>query len=299
MKILWITPRDMLTEMVHLGLKHLNQHDIHFHWFGHDKVPVDPHMIDAVDRIEPDVVLYIATSGGPLLAQTETFELIGKMAPVINLCFDGGHPGFWPLLETYKDRKTFWRTINMDGRPTWPHGENDYATLPPVDPAFYGDPPRLETRPINVGFCGGYPDGFRKEVVEHLCREVGMVVKPRNEKYGTYQAYADFLLKCKIVINPAVSAADLAKVVKARVLETAFGGAVLLEQSGSPTNLYFNDKTSYVTFDTVQDAAAQIESLLTTPRLMQEMATALHEAALARFSPVNFWTKAFEGLPHG
>lgn len=298
MNVLFLSPSDMLTEPVISGLYSLNKHAIEVCRYDRIGVPVDQGMLDAVDLIRPDIVLYIGQNGGPYLASTDTFERIRKHCPTVFLLFDGVDTTWLNLVSEYRKRDVFTVTVNIDGNDGWEKGPKDFTALTPTDPRFYRDQKPLLERPIKFGFAGGYASPSRAEVVNYLIEHAGLVVPRRNEKYGSYQAYADFMMSCQIVLNVPFTGSDNSTQVKGRVIEAGLAGCVLLEHESSVTKRWFDMGRDYVPYNNQTHASDIANDLLkakdmTVKKTMTWFSGNLHKS-VAEHSPTIFWNKVFE-----
>lgn len=134
MKVLWLSPSDMLTEPVMAGLV---GHEIDICRYDRVGVPPDRAILDHADRVRPDIILYIAQNGGPFLAGTDVFIRLKKLAPTVFLLFDGTDQTWARLLEEYRAHDVFTTTVNIDGNRDWAQGPKDLTLLTPTAPHFY------------------------------------------------------------------------------------------------------------------------------------------------------------------
>lgn len=296
-QVLIVRPKDMLIEPIEASLKEYlrdtNSNLTIWTYNDHNLAKFD--IAAFVRQSKPSSVIYISTAGGPYLIPTAVWRSISEIAPIACLCYDASHPDYWHLFDEYHEASCFKTIVNMDGVKEWPAGSNDLTMLPPLSPVFFHDEDPLVDRPVRVGFCGGFPDGYRREVVTYLMGRRLLTLKPREGAWGTYQSYANFLTKCQFVLNTSMNSTYTKSVVKARVVETGLARACLLEQRGSYISNYLTEGIHYLTYGTPEEAADIIESLKPTG-IMQEIANNLHKKIIEDHSPLKFWDTVYDKL---
>lgn len=292
MKILSFSTSCIIGEWFNGSLASLNEHEIAT--VAYDKIgaPPDRAMLNFADALKPDLILYVATAGGPFLPSVGTFARLKNIAPVVNICFDAGDVGFRPLLEAYAEAKCFSLVVACDG---CNDGPVDLVSFHPVDPRPYAFNVPLEHRPIALGTCGGFPPGFRGSVKDHLMKHAGLVMKPREEKVGSYQRYADFMMRCRVVFDCAVSAGGehgqgpFARTLKTRAIETGLAGACLLELRGCALNKWAEENRDYMTYETAEEGVDKAHYLADNVDVAKIMAANLHKIVTERMSPRVFY----------
>jgi len=187
-------------------------------------------------------------------------------------------------------------SVNIDGNPNWTCGDNDLTLLSPTAPQFYQEPRPLTERPILFGFAGGYSSPSRATIINRLALDCGLVIPPRNERYGSYQDYANFLLNVRLVPNVPFSGSDNSRQVKGRVLESGLARCCLLEHDSSAAKDWFTPGVDYAEYSDVDDAVAKARWLLDNPNVMQSMADNLHKRVMEEHSPKAFWGKVFAAI---
>jgi len=289
MKVLWLSPSDMLTYWIIGSIDCLNDHDVHICRYDRIGLPVDRGMLDFADRVKPDVILYVSQADGPFVAEPSTFRRLRDTAPTVHLCFDAGDIGFERLLNTYKEKQCFDVTVACDGCNM---GPVDLVLFHPVDPRPYAEPLQ---RDIALGTCGGFPYGLRKDVSEHLVRKSGLIIKPREEWYNSYPRFADFLKRCRIVLDCALSAGGhdgkgpYTRTLKTRAIETGLAGACLLELRGCALSKYAVEDRDYVTYETKEEAEDKVSDLMRDWDRAAAIAARFHTLVTTRLSPRVFW----------
>ena len=298
MKLLWLAVSDMLCEPLHRGLTDLSEHDVCFHWYDRGYLPPDQGMLNAADTFKPDAIIYTSRHAGPTLASTSTFLRLRKIAPTIHMLHDGSEALWKPLLHEYREKEVFTVTVNIDGNSDWESGPNDITALTPIAPSFYANQKPLLERPIKFGFAGGYSSPSRREIVEYLVEHAGLVIPPRNEKYGSYQAYADFLCSCQIVLNVSYTGSDNDTQVKGRVIETGLAGCVLLDNYLSKSWKWFSSDRDFMSYQN-KDLVPAMIGYAKTPRAadrLENLAANLQEQVHNKHTPAVFWPRVLERI---
>jgi hypothetical protein len=297
-RILWLTPSAMVCEWMLGSLESLgNEHIIYpYHYEEHGSPPDDGMLLNA-GFYKLDLIVYISVAAGPFLASVTTLKHLRTVAPTAHLCFDASDPGWAERLAEYRANDVFTTAINCDGAP-WPKGPNDETLWCSVDPRPFGDPLPWAERDIAFAFHGAHRNPNRFNIVSPLVAHSGLVVPARDDRYGTYGAYAAFLRRAKIVLNIAFSAGGhhgnqpMTKQLKARVLECAYAGACLLETRGSAAAEWFVPGEDFLTYETWEEAAHVVATA--SEEYLQECAANLRKKVLERMSPRIFWNKVFE-----
>jgi len=266
--------------------------------YGEDKT--NEIMIQKTLEYSPDIILYISTAGGPYLPTIKTFKTLRDITTIAQICCDASCPGWHPLIKQYKENECFDLIANLDGCENWPHDDKDLTLISPVDPRPYLNASvnydSFSSRPIHCGFCGGDGSQYRRDILYHLLMNSALRVKPREEKIGTYQKYADFMMRCKIVINMSLSGSGLSRQVKGRVVETALAGACLLEDNGSATSKWFIPGEDYIEYEGKHNALEIINSLYDNDITMFRCAENLRRKVMTEHSPKVIWNKVFSQL---
>jgi hypothetical protein len=295
MKILWLSPSDMILEFVEGSLESLDhQHEVRVHRYDKHGSPPDRAMLQAADEFKPEVILYVSQAAGPWLASPSTFKRLSDRYKTVHLCLDAFDIGFAPLLEIYAREHAFTLTVACDGGNA---GPVDYVSFHPVDPRPYAYPGKRHVeRSFALGTCGGFPYGLRKEVCDRLVANCGMVVKPREEKWGSYGRYARFLGECRIVLDCALSAGGFdgkgpyARTLKTRAIEVGLAGACLLELRGAAIENHFDDLTPpFLRYEDGDDAERWVRNLQKYPETTQVLADAYAAKIRSHLSPRVFF----------
>lgn len=227
-----------------------------------------------------EVAFYIGACVAPGNPGDDTLAMIGRAMPLVHICFDGGDSPWWPVMERYRRAGVFRAQVNIDGAEC---PGADLVTLCPVDPRFYAGG-EVE-RDIALGFSGNLGSGLRQQVVGALVREAGLQVRPRASlETADYPDYAQFMRRCRAVVNIPVSGSGQYMHVKARIVEAGLAGAAVLEHEESPAHKWFPGALiSYGPGDLIERARGL------DPVEVAEKGAMLAEAVRARHMPEHFW----------
>lgn len=201
-------------------------------------------VVERVVATMPDAVLYVGACPDlydPRKVPTpEQLAAVNNLARTIHLCCDGAEPAWWPWIERYRD--CFARQVNIDGVTAGPWKYDDVALFP-VDPSLFRPLPWAE-RPTVAGFAGGLYNDARRALA--AATRGFLTVRPREE--GPYEAYADFVRGCRIVVNEPLNGREALQV-KARIVEAGAAGCLVLERRGSPARAWFEPGVHYLEYD--------------------------------------------------
>ena len=136
MKILWLAPFNIHLEPVIAGLKSLPGHETEVVWFERFGHQVDSMVIDAADKIRPDLIIYTGQNGG-IFPSLDCFLRLKRRAPIVMIAHDASDATWTQLLEQYEAANAFTAIVNIDGSDKWPRREVDFTCLTPTDPEFY------------------------------------------------------------------------------------------------------------------------------------------------------------------
>ncbi len=244
----------------------------------------------------PDWVLMIGQceSGGDILPSLDTLKEIGARYPFVHLCCDGSEEDWYPQLDRYITQGNFALNVNIDGVALGPIAQGGWTTLCPIDPTPFQPLPWLD-RSIQLGFCGGWGPGHpRMAAVEDLIHRglVNAVKRP----FDDYKGYRDFLCYCKAVWNNALTGSAVRRHVKARVVETAYAGAVLVEEEESPTRNWFLPGEDYVAYTNTVDIENALDWMTSEPRAAQAMAARMNKKAVELYSAKPFWAEVLKRI---
>lgn len=295
MRILWVIFSYMTSEPWIESLKDLGTHEVAILRYDWPGGPPDRAIMDAVDKIAPELVIYTGTAGGENLPAPSTLAKIRKRARHVFLSGDLGDPPWWPYLAQYRAHDCFDLVVNFDGVHDWPKEGRDYTALCPIATKYFALQDPLAKRPIPFGFAGSFswhdPTDPRRVIIDRLREDAGLRLKPYDHSYGSYQGFATFLTSCRLVPSMPFSGSGKVRQVKARVLEAALAGCCLMDHVESGARHWFEPTTDYATYEDAADAVEMARWLLANERLMQEMATRLQARVRAEHAPEIFWAK--------
>lgn len=301
-RVLFLSPSDMVLEWLEGSLHAVNSGQLKISVLRYDRIgtPVDRGMLDRVGNDDPQIIVYTSQVSGPFVAAPSTFRRMREIAPILHICLDAGDIGFATLLTRYRDAGCFTYTVACDGCAA---GPVDWIGFHPVDPRPYEriqqGQTNLQQRPLIFGSCGGWPYGLRREVIDTLKRDCGLYIKPREETFGSYSRYANFLMSCRIVVDCALSAGGpegrgpYARTLKTRAIEVGLAGACLLELRGCALNKWAEEDVDYATYETPEEAVAVARDLMVNPDKAQAMAERLARVVREKMNPTIFWSQVF------
>lgn len=242
-----------------------------------------------------DVLVYVGAAEGPLCAPPDYLKgFIKKDVKILHVCPDAAHPGWWDMLERYASHDCVTATCFADGVEAPVMRERDYAGWFPISPHYYIG--RGIAKTVELGFAGGTASAIRKEILGALGDKV--TVMPRNEAWGSYQEYADFMLSCKSVLNIAYTAESRERMhVKNRVYETAMARAFLWETKDSPAVNWLNEGSfhQYPMYGEYgQNELQKISEL--DDMFKRQQAYRLYRKVMTDYTPQKWWQKALKAL---
>lgn len=286
MKILWLVPQSIHTEPIVSTLP-----GAVYNYLGKTTDPgftpeiAHQGMVDVAASYQPDLIIFVGIAEGPYFVKADIFRQM--KARVIHFCCDASCPGWEPGLKYYYDENCFALTVNIDGNGNWLQKKADLTLWCPLDPSFYKPVPKTRW----FGWAGGLgPD--RNRIISGF-RDL-IDIMPRNETYGSYQEYADFLSSCKITLNMAKSGSGRSLQTKNRVREAGYANCLLLEERGSPTSGWFTLGEDYLDYTD----SAEVREIVTTltDSKIEKMAKNLKEKTLNLYHPDLFWKRVLSGL---
>jgi len=264
----------------------------------YDRIKVGP---QDIERIKPRMIIYISALA-PFNPTLDELRQMNELSPLIQILFDGGDPNWHPELLRWRDAFTL--IVNIDGSPYWPSRDKDLTLLTPIDYRFYNNMPG-ESDPqkdIHAGLAGAIGSGIRgyvmgylhgRGLITHRCHSPTNSYKGYIGEAASYKEYADFMRRCKIVVNHAMTANGSSHV-KGRVLEAGWASACLLENKNPITPLWFKPGVHYIEYSDAEHASQLIQQLKSEPERIDEMARALHEEVVRNHSPRIFWGKVLD-----
>ena len=248
-------------------------------------------ILSGMEAMNPDLVLYAGPANGPFMPDAKAVRRIRDKKPLVNIICDGGDAGSHAGIAAFQKAESFSFHVNIDGMHTWPYQKNDITTLCPIDQTAYDSEIRKD---ISLGFYGGDGHKDRRDILQALGS--ACVRGTRNEKYGSYRAYADFLKRCTFTLNHAANGSNTGMHCKARTLEAGLAYSVLLEPKGSPIRYYFQPGRDYLEWETAHDILQHV-TLLSTSEI-HAMRESLRERVIQYYSADKFWSLVFDHLAH-
>ncbi len=259
-------------------------------------IPPDRAMLDIAAKERPDLMLFDGIADGTRMPQPSTLRKLRSIAPLVLLSGDLSDPPWWPYLETFRDEHCFDLVVNFDGNKSWPKPGRSLDMLTPIAHEFYMSPRPLAQRLIPFGFAGGCASPSRWEIIGYLVDHAGLQIMPRDERYGSYDRYARFMMECQLTVNVPISGSDNSRQCKGRVLEAGLAGTCLLEHESSAAQFWFSPHEDYVVYRTREEAAALSRELLADVPRMEAIAQRLQRKVLANHSPEKFWAAVFKAV---
>jgi len=238
----------------------------------------------AVETVQPDVVVWSGVCGGESMPRIGTLRWLRERARSVMICWDAGHRDWHPYLDQYAKHDTFDLICGVDGSFDWPRRKQDLPCLCPINPEWYDG--ASADRSIDLGFMGSYDADSRRG---RLLGELGnlVTIQRRTGAPGRYADYADFVMRCRALVNVAHSAGDGPMHVKARCVEAAWAGCMLFETRDSPLRKWIDPTDTYVEYNMVERIAIECKQ----PKFAE---TATHygqrlREAMQPHHPRHFW----------
>jgi len=250
--------------------------------FNYQQFRVDPQILEAARKAQPEVIFYIGGCKGAGLPAAETFRQLRELAPLVNVIPDAADPPWHKTIAIYRAEECFDLHVGIDGDKTSPV---DLVTVTPVDwRAFKGPSP---ARDIRCGFSGGL-GGKRSSILSRLGSKC--LIRLRSDDYADH---VSFLKRCRIVFNTCLTGSGQFYHVKGRAIEAGWAGAALLEFHGSPAQDWFPSETLFGYRD-AEDAKEIIASA--TDAEIEVRAGRLSRAVRENFHPAMIYGQILEKL---
>lgn len=261
-----------------------------------------------VDDAKPDMVVMLGQhdNKGGNVPSASILAAIARRRPFVHICCDGSERVWWPQLEEYAVAAPEMVHVNIDGvragffkddRPKRNgHGPVAWTILCPMDHEPWAKPVEAapwELRPVMLGFCGGWGEKHpRGPDITRLMHQGDKILYAALRPFGKYEDFQSFMCRFRAGYNHALTGTADHMHVKARVIETAFAGAVLVEPEGSPTSEWFDPATDYLTYSSDADLARIFAEV--TARQHQEKAQSMRAKAIDLYSAQRFWPTVIE-----
>lgn len=267
----------------------------------YDKIRVG---VTDVEIRKPKMTVLISAHKAPFAPSLDELIKMNEISPLVQILSDGGDTPWHE--ETIRWRDAFTTIVSIDGNPNWPSRQCDLTLLTPIDPRYFDNMfgEQNPVRDVLLGFAGGIGHGPRGLVMNHLL-EKGLLThrwhSPTTSYKGyegnaaSYKEYADFMRRCKMVINNSMTSNGLNHI-KGRVLEAGWAGACLLEDKNPITPLWLKPGKHYIEYNDHEHAAQLVEELKSEPEKIDETARALQEEIIRNHSPKVFWGKVLDKI---
>lgn len=190
----------------------------------------DVDMIREVDKVRPDVAIYISAWEGAFVPLNATLASINLKVPLIHMCCDAADPPWWPQMATFDRDRCFSLTWNIDGGHNWPGGKDwdvtaehvawgalppggyqgpqprrfypnpipkgwnikGLTTLTPVDPSYFQGPTiAFRDRPFRIGYAGNFGGWQRAAVIEFMKAKFNGIFAP-YQRDDNPNSYANY-----------------------------------------------------------------------------------------------------------
>lgn len=264
----------------------------------YDEMPEHSGLCGVVERTGPDIIVFfgaIEHMHGKPVPRVDQLAAVGELAPMVHLCFDGAEPLWWPQLQKYYDFGKFALQVNIDGVRTGPIGEFGITLLCPIDPEPFGDPPPRATRPVRLGFGGNKHGAARQAILGELTALNVIKYRPRDS--DGLGGYVEFLKSCRSAWNfPQTGGGTGSTHVKARTLEAALAGCLLLEQCGSPLEDWFTPGDDFVSYSDAPHVERLLKRIDADPVRYDAVAAHMRQRVLREHNPSAFWKRVLTRL---
>lgn len=260
-------------------------------------------MLAKVRECAPDLIVYIGTRWGQQPSQAALARINSSIAPMVHICSDAADPPWHDLLRMYHTNACFSLQVAIDGSRKWPLADTQMTALTPVDPATFPPFKPHAERGIACGYAGNPGSGNGSKRTGMLSAllafpPVGTLIdlRIRSNLPNTYEAYCDYLGKCRMSLNIAFSGTEATLQVKGRVIESGLAGACLLETKGAPTSDWFTPGADYLEYADQFEAEKIIRQLANEPEATQAMGESLRTKVLNEHTPEKFWNRIFDRI---
>jgi hypothetical protein len=249
---------------------------------------------------KPDAIVYIGAcpkSFNRPVMEPDTLKRLREVAKTIHMCGDASDEPWFDALQEYDSKECFDCQVSIDGNFDTPIAsfKNGIVKLTPINPLFF-KPLSWDERPILVGVTGGHGHGVRGNMTTRL--------KALSDKYGnsivsvlgnrvSYQEMADFMCRCRCIVNCPMRGSAKGDHVKGRVIETAWARACLLECSNPHTSKWFVPNIDYLVWDDGNHLSSIIDWCSICPSYPKFSFTGLHTKVAENHSPGIFWNEVF------
>lgn len=274
-------------------------------WSPNTECPSFSTLPAIVDDAKPDLVIMLGQHDNKVgnCPPASVLAAIARRRPFAHICCDGSERVWWPQLEEYALVAPEMVHVNIDGVAAGFFAPQPgcvatrrWTTLCPMDhepweKVVAAQPWHL--RSITLGFCGGWGEKHpRGPDIDRLVK--GGLLKAALRPFYHYDHFRSFMCSFRAGYNHALTGTADHMHVKARVVETAFAGALLVEPEGSPTADWFDVGIDYLPYSSVDDLKIIHGWATESDGWLLEKADRMRRKAIDRYSAQRFWPKLFE-----
>lgn len=270
---------------------------------------LDRKIYETAINYAPEVIVYLGACGGNIPTVDLFRRLNVDVAPTVLMCSDAADEcsPWWSLLREYDTHNCFSVVVGIDGNRNWEFSDKHITLLTPIDTSRYPDPivPHYD-RKVVFGFAGnmgstkamknGVPVGRRLPIDAMMT--FGLQCRQRDDSFDknlnaskSYQGCCDFISQTRMMPNFCETGSYERTHVKGRVVEVGLGGGMLLEQSNSPTQNWFEKDVDFVEWETVDDVRKIYSHYKDRPDETQAFGERLRAKMIAEHTPDKFWGK--------
>jgi hypothetical protein len=226
-----------------------------------------PNHIDIVHEVRsraPDIVIYIGAIKSihhSWVPGTGELVAANKIAPMVHICSDAADPPWWADLEEYDRERAFELQVSIDGSVENPLAglARGMLALTPLDAALFAHNGAWLDRPVLCGFAGGV--GFRENILGPLRQRDMLTHYGGGGHAGPYPELCRFYTTCKSVVNDCRTGSGTRTHVKGRFVEAAMGGALVLEQLGSPADKWFESGKDFLVYHGIDELLGFVDAI--------------------------------------
>jgi hypothetical protein len=265
--------------------------------YGEDEV--NHGLFNSIISYSPDVVIYLGALKqfwDKHVPSIDVLTHIGGVFPLVNICFDGAEPVWWPHHQRFHEAGCFALQVNIDGVRTGPIGEFGLTTLGPLDSSSFLARPWAQ-RPVSLGFGGQALNGVRAQLLEELLRRDILFHRPRDNSGS--KGYIEFLTSCRCIWNHPMTGGTTRQHIKARVFEAALSGCLLFESAGSPLEDWYTPDVDFVSYENVDDIELKLHMVNNNISLYERMAQIFKGKIARNHNQKIFWSQVFAHIGLG
>lgn len=285
MRVVVLTTHTNNTPMLYSALSKTRE----VYSFIYDRMLSFGNLPGMINQLNPDWVLYIGAipecHGLPVPSIQDLKAIPYKK---VHLCCDGSDDAWWRLLEDYYKHTVFDLQINIDGMATGPLARHGLTTIAPIDSSLFDEPYPWSERGRFAGFPGLMMGGERGETLRTLVNR-NLVDHRQRDDQNNSADYINWLKDCKVIWNHPETGGMKSQHVKARVIEAALAGCLVLEKEGSPLSQWFDPGVDYMAWYDVDNVAGCLNYIRNHQREAEVMAEKMRIKLLTKYSVDKFW----------